>query len=304
MRSILGRAGFLVCVVAVAANGHAQDQGQSWQGQSWRISGRFMTLRDEGSGVVVLELADGSRLEVPLTAFSEEDRQNVAALSESNDAVEADVPSAPDKRKAAEMVKHSIDLLRLGNPQLAKQQLQQASKADPESGDADFVMGAIYAIATRNYPKAVEHFREAVEREPGNAVALANLAVCELYAKQYTSAVAHFRRAIELNPKGQAIADNMALAIRAAGAGRARIPEKPLAELNDLYRSALSDLKLAQLAPDASPALIFYGLDGGVVDPKSPTPLLDAVRLPAEEPGSKADAPKAVDAQSPPAIEK
>ena len=299
MRSILGRAGFLVCVVAVAANGHAQDQGQSW-----RISGRFMTLRDEGSGVVLLELADGSRLEVPLAAFFEEDRRNIVALSESNDAVEADVPSAPDKGKAVEMVKHSIDLLRLGNPQLAKQELQQASKADPESGDADFVMGTIYAIATRNYPKAVEHFREAVEREPGNAVALANLAVCELYAKQYTSAVAHFRRAMELNPQGQAIADNMALAIRAAGAGRARISEKPLAELNDLYRSALSDQKLAPLAPDASPALIFYGLNGGVVDPKSPTPLLDAVRLPAKEPESKADAPKAVDAQSPPAIEK
>jgi Tfp pilus assembly protein PilF len=76
--------------------------------------------------------------------------------------------------RTVEMVKHSIDLLRLGNTQVAKQELQQASKADPESGDADFVMGAIYAIAARNCPKAVDHIEKAMQREPDNASAGAN----------------------------------------------------------------------------------------------------------------------------------
>lgn len=293
MNAILGRVRILMFLVAVAVGGRAQA-GE----QSWRISGRFLELREDNAGVAILELADGARLEVPLTAFSEEDRQNLLALSKSENAGGVAEPAAPDKKKAVEMVKHSIDLLRLGNPQLAKQELQQASKADPESGDADFVMGAIYALAARNFPKAVDHFREAVERDPKNAAAVANLAVCELYAKQYTSAVAHFRRAIELNPQGQAIADNMALAIRAAGAGRARISEKPLAELNDLYRGALADLKLAPLAPETPPALVLYGLDGRAVDPKSPTPLLDAVQQPANEPANQPASPSPTEVQS------
>ena len=287
MGQIVGRAVMLMGVVAVAAVVPAEAQEQSW-----RISGGFLSLREGDPDVVVLESADGTRFEVPLTAFSEADRQALAARNKPETADGVGEPPVPDKGKAAEMVKHSIDLLRLGNPQLAKQELQQASKADPESGHADFVMGAIYAIAARNYPKAVDHFEKAVQREPDNAAAVANLAVCELYAKQYTSAVAHFRRAIELNPHGQAIADNMALAIRAVGAGRARISEKPLAELNELYRAALSDQKLVPLAPDSPPALVLYGLDGRAVDPKSQTPLLDAVRQPATEPVSQPESPQ------------
>jgi tetratricopeptide (TPR) repeat protein len=292
MNKILARAVMLPCLVVVAAVGRVQAEEQSW-----RISGRFLEFRPEDPDVVVLELADGKRFEVPLAAFSEGDRQALAALSKSENADGPGEPVVPDKGKAAEMVKHSIDLLRLGNPQLAKQELQQASKADPESGDADFVMGAIYTIYSRNYAKAADHFEKAMQREPDNAATVANLAVCELYAKQYTSAVTHFRRAIELNPQGQAIADNMALAIRAAGAGRARISEKPLAELNELYRAALSDQKLVPLAPDSLPALVLYGLDGRAVDPKSPTPLLDAVRQPAGEPVGGVDDPKAIDVQ-------
>jgi tetratricopeptide (TPR) repeat protein len=292
MNKILGRAAMLTCLVVVAAEGRSPAEDQSW-----RISGQFLEFRPEDPDVVVLELADGSRFEVPLAAFSEGDRQALAALGKSENADGPGEPVVPDKGKAAEMVKHSIDLLRLGNPQLAKQELQQASKADPESGDADFVMGTIYAIATRNYAKAADHFEKAMQREPDNAATVANLAVCELYAKQYTSAVTHFRRAIELNPQGQAIADNMALAIRAAGAGRARISEKPLAELNELYRAALSDQKLVPLAADSPPALVLYGLDGRAVDPKSPTPLLDAVRQPAGEPVGGVDNPKAIDVQ-------
>lgn len=88
---------------------------------------------------------------------------------------------------------------------------------------------------------------------------------CEFYAKRYTSSAAHFRRAIEFNPQGQAVADNMALAIRVAGARRARIAEKPLAELNELYRTALSGQKLAPLARDSPPALVLNGLGGRAV---------------------------------------
>lgn len=253
----------------------------------WDVAAKFVSLKPGQPSVAILELADASRVEVPLTALSDTNRQLIEELNKSQSAPEKaarqdgrDGPEA-DGSSAADLVAHAIDLLKLGNPQLAKQELQKASKADAANAEADFVTAIIYAVGARNYEKAVDHFAEAVSRDPANAAAVANLALCELHTKQYSSAVGHFRRALELKPDGQAIADNMALAIQAAGSGRARMTEKVLADLNDLYRKSLIDLKLSRLDPGASRALVFHGLDGRPVNPQSPTLLLDAVQPPA-----------------------
>jgi Tfp pilus assembly protein PilF len=255
--------------------------------QQWDVAAKFVALKPGQPDVAIFELADASRVEVPLAALSDANRKTIAGFAEGPPSAEKaasegvhDAQEA-DGNAAADLVAHAIDLLKLGNAQLAKQELQKASKADPSSGEADFVMATIYAIGARNYEKAVDHFAEAVSRDPVNAAAVANLALCELHTKQYSSAVGHFRRAIELKPDGQAIADNMALAIQAAGAGRARMTEKVLADLNDLYRKSLVDLKLSRLDPAASRTLVFHGLDGRPVDPQSPTLLLKAVQPPA-----------------------
>jgi Tfp pilus assembly protein PilF len=254
--------------------------------QQWDVAAKFVALKTGRPDVAIFELGDASRVEVPLVALSGANRKAIAELAEDSPSAEnaasendRDAPAA-NCSTASDLVAHAIDLLRLGNPQLAKQELQKASKADPVSGEADFVMAIIYAVGARNYEKAVNHFAEALSREPANAAAVANLAVCELHTKQYSSAVGHFRRAIELKPDGQAIADNMALAIQAAGVGRARMTEKVLAELNDLYRKSLVELKLSRLDPGANRALVFHGFDGRPVAPQSPTQLLDAVQSP------------------------
>lgn len=255
--------------------------------QQWDVAAKFVALRPGQPDVAIFELSDASRVEVPLAALSDANRKTIAGFAAGPPSAEtAAGEGVPDAQKtdgnaAADLVAHAIDLLKLGNPQLAKQELQKASKADPASSEADFVTGIIYAVGARNYEKAVDHFAEAVSRDPANTAAVANLALCELHTKQYSSAVGHFRRAIELKPDGQAIADNMALAIQAAGAGRARMTDKVLADLNDLYRKSLVDLKLSRLDPGASRALVFHRLDGLPVEPQSPTLLLDAVQLPA-----------------------
>lgn len=255
--------------------------------QQWDVAAKFVALKPGQPDVAIFELADASRVEVPLAALSGANRKTIAGFAEgppsAEKAAREGVPDAQeaDGSTAADLVAHAIDLLKLGNPQLAKQELQKASKADPANSEADFVTAIIYAVGARNYEKAADHFAEAVSREADHVAALANLAVCELHAKQYSSAVGHFRRALELKPDGQAIADNMALAIQATGAGRARMTEKVLADLNDLYRKALVELKLSRLEPGATGALVFHGLDGRPLDPQSPTLLLDAVKRPA-----------------------
>ena len=255
--------------------------------QHWDVAAKFVALKPGQPEVAIFELADASRVEVPLAALSDANRKTIAGFAEGTPSAEKAVTEGghdaqeADDSSTADLVAHAIDLLKLGNAQLAKQELQKASKADASSGEAEFVTAIIYAVGVRNYEKAVDHFAEAVSRDPANAAAVANLALCELHTKQYSSAVGHFRRALELKPDGQAIADNMALAIQAAGAGRARMTEKVLADLNDLYRKSLVDLKLSRLDPGASQALVFHGLDGRPVNPQSPTLLLDAVQPPA-----------------------
>jgi S1-C subfamily serine protease len=149
------------------------------------------------------------------------------------------------KRKADDMVQHSIELLRLKNHKLAKEELLKASRFNPESEKADFLMGWVYALIANDEAKAIQHFAEAVRRAPNNGYAYNNLAVCEVFEKRYMLALEHFRKSLELSPDKQPIADNLGATIESTAKIRSVvIPKKTLDELNDLYRSALRELKL------------------------------------------------------------
>jgi tetratricopeptide (TPR) repeat protein len=167
---------------------------------------------------------------------------------------------------AAQRVAHAIELLKLGNGPLAKQELQVASRLDARSGRADFVMGLAYAFGGRDFSKAIRHFRETVSREPKNGRGWANLAVCAVLDKQYRDVATQFRSAFEQLPESQPLANNVALVIRETGAGRVKMSAKQLADLNDVYRQALAGGKLAPLDAQGAKALVLYGLHGGPVE--------------------------------------
>ena len=97
-------------------------------------------------------------------------------------------------RKTDNLIRHSFELMKLGNNDLAKKDLVAASRLNPESGKADFVMGFIYSLIANNDAKAITHFNEVLKREPNNAYALNNLAVSEVFLKRYAAATKHFRQ--------------------------------------------------------------------------------------------------------------
>jgi S1-C subfamily serine protease len=149
------------------------------------------------------------------------------------------------EKKTEQFLAHGVELLRLGNQKLARDEFVAASRLNPENGRADFVMGLIYSLLANNDAKAVEHFTEVIEREPNNGFAFNNLAVSELLTRRYASAARHFRRALEIMPDSQDAADNIAVAIgMSARATRHRLPDKIADELNDLYRTAIHELRL------------------------------------------------------------
>jgi len=143
--------------------------------------------------------------------------------------------AAEASRNAADEVDHAFELLRLGNGKLAKEALDKAARLDPLSGRARFAAGLVYA-ALNDPAKARVNFTEAVAVEPESGPAFNNLAVCELLTRRPMQAVEHFRSAANRLTTLQALTDNVALAIRLAATPLGKMPEKALAECNDLLR--------------------------------------------------------------------
>jgi len=170
--------------------------------------------------------------------------------------------SSDRKRRATAMVDHAVELLRLGNGLLAREELRVASQLNPESGRADFLAGLLYSLMAGNEAKGIECFEEVVRRDPNDSAALNNLAVCEVMNKKTNAALGHFRRALQIKPDAQVVADNLGVMSRAAGVGRTRIAAKTLADCNDLYREAIADHGLQPLSDDRADGFSLLGEDG------------------------------------------
>jgi tetratricopeptide (TPR) repeat protein len=83
------------------------------------------------------------------------------------------------KRDARDLVRQGIDALRQEQNDQARECLQNAAKLDPNSPNADYLMGLVYALAARNYEAAGKHFAECLRRNPNDAGALNNVALPE-----------------------------------------------------------------------------------------------------------------------------
>lgn len=143
--------------------------------------------------------------------------------------------AAEASRDAADEVDHAFELLRLGNGKLAKEALDKAARLDPFAGRSRFAAGLVYAVL--NDPgKARASFADVVAVEPESGPAFNNLAVCELLSRRPMQAIEHFQCAASRLTNLQPLTDNVALAIRLAATPRGKMPEKALAECNDLLR--------------------------------------------------------------------
>ena len=179
---------------------------------------------------------------------------------------------SPDEARSAadaadKLVAHALELMRLGNAKLAEDDLRNADRIDPESGRGSFVAGLAYALVARNAEKSAEQFAKVVEREPDNAAALCNLAVAEILSRRSGSVPIHFRRAIEYAIEPAAVAENIAWAIRLAGASennralaKYRLPDNVVDELNALFLRVTQDLKIDPADDVAEPR--YLGPDG------------------------------------------
>jgi S1-C subfamily serine protease len=139
------------------------------------------------------------------------------------------------RTKADEKIENAMELLRLGNGDLSRRSLEEASQLDPDSIKADFMMGVVYGLIADNDKKAQLHFERCLKRDPGNVSVLNNLAVSLVFQKKYGPAVQHWKTAAASAPKMRGLAQNIGSLIAMAGAGQARLPDKTMQELAQIY---------------------------------------------------------------------
>lgn len=170
--------------------------------------------------------------------------------------------------EAEKVIAHALELMRLGNAELAEDELLKASRLNPDSGRASFIAGLAYAMVAKKPEKAVEYFSSAVERKTCDAAALNNLAVVEVLARRHVAVARHFRQAVESAVDPMSVAENIAWAVKLSGDAKVdrtkmkyRMPDKTIDDLNSVYRALTQELRLKPSDAVVEPRYI--GPDGG-----------------------------------------
>jgi S1-C subfamily serine protease len=148
--------------------------------------------------------------------------------------------AAKIRKQAESKIEQAVEFLRLQNEQLAKQNLEEASRLDPDSIQADFLMGVVYGAIAKNDKKAQQHFEKCLKREPDNVSVLNNLAVSLAAQKKYSEAAKHWKTAAGKAPKMRALSQNIGSLIALAGKNEAKIPSKTLNDLSQVYEELIT----------------------------------------------------------------
>ena len=152
------------------------------------------------------------------------------------------------RKQADAKIEHGMEMLRLGNGELAQKSLQEASQLDPDSIQADFLMGVVWGAIVDNDRKAQQCFQRCLKREPDNVSVQNNLAISLMAQKKYGAAAELWKAAAASAPKMPALSQNIGSLITLAGVGRYRVPKRTHGGAQRGLRR--SDHQARQPAPD------------------------------------------------------
>jgi S1-C subfamily serine protease len=143
------------------------------------------------------------------------------------------------RKQSRSKIESAMEYLRLGNGELSRKTLEEASKLDPDSIQADFLMGVVYGLVD-NDRKSQTHFEKCLKRDPGNVSVLNNLAVSLVIQKKYPQAVQHWKAAAASAPKMRALSQNIGSLITMSGSQQHRVPDATMKELSTLYEELIT----------------------------------------------------------------
>ena len=140
------------------------------------------------------------------------------------------------KTQAYFLLNQGLEMVRLSQDQLGLEKLLEASKADPDSVQADFIIGTVYAIVAKRFDKANQHYEVCLKRDPTNVAVLNNLALVEVKIGQHRDAIQHWKTAAALR-YDERIAQNLGRLFNQAGQRKIPMTKTVLDQLSDVYAS-------------------------------------------------------------------
>jgi S1-C subfamily serine protease len=140
------------------------------------------------------------------------------------------------KTQAHFLRSQGLEMVRLSQDQLGLEKLLEASKADPDSVQADFIIATVYAIVAKRFDKANHHYEICLKRDPNNVPVLNNLALVEVKIGQHRDAIQHWKTAAALR-YDERIAQNLGRLFLQAGKRKIPMTKSVLDQLSDVYAS-------------------------------------------------------------------
>ena len=138
------------------------------------------------------------------------------------------------KTQAHFLLEQGLEMVRLSQDQLGLEKLLEASKADPDSVQADFIIATVYAIVAKRFDKANQHYEICLRRDPDNVAVLNNLALVEVKIGQHRDAIQHWKTAAALR-YDERIAQNLGRLFNQAGQRKIPMTKSVLDQLSDVY---------------------------------------------------------------------
>ena len=103
------------------------------------------------------------------------------------------------RRKADELMRQGLELLKLDNEVAFQQKFAAAAALEPEDIRAEFLQAVIYTAA-RSGEKALPVFQRCLLRDPENVAVLNNIALLSVAKADWNAMSSYWRRAMELQP--------------------------------------------------------------------------------------------------------
>jgi len=138
-----------------------------------------------------------------------------------------------ERKKAFFLTANALELIRLNQGKIAIEKLQEASRTNPESIQADFIMGIGYAQA-KQFDNAYQHYKICLKRDPANIAVLNNLALVEIKRANFSEAVTAWKAACH-ERYDERMVQNMGRMLDQAGKQKLPVNKETLNRLNRLY---------------------------------------------------------------------
>lgn len=143
------------------------------------------------------------------------------------------------RKKADAKIEMAIEYLRLSNGPLAEQTLLEASRLDPGSIKANFVMGLVYGLVVNDDRRATKHFEECIRRDPANVAALNNLAISQTFTGQYSKAAKNWALAAYRSPDTKVLSQNIGCLLSVADSRKVNLARRDVEALSEVYQKLI-----------------------------------------------------------------